>query len=52
MPEELRTFLLGASIGVAFGLFRLSPPVPPSVAGVLGIVGIFVGWAIVSRLLG
>lgn len=51
MPEELRTFLLGASIGIAFGLFRLAPPVPPTVAGVLGIVGIFVGWAVVVRLL-
>jgi XapX domain-containing protein len=52
MPEELRTLMLGAAIGVAFGLFRLAPPVPPTVAGVLGILGMFLGWAAVGRLLG
>lgn len=51
MTTALLAFLAGLGCGVVFSLLRLPIPAPPSVAGLLGIVGVFVGYLLVSRLL-
>jgi XapX domain-containing protein len=40
----LQALALGILIGLTFGLVRLPVPAPPTLAGVLGVVGISAGW--------
>ncbi|WP_136689796.1 XapX domain-containing protein [Halorhabdus amylolytica] len=40
--------LTGLLTGIVFGFFEVPIPAPPSLAGVMGIVGIFLGY----RLMG
>ena len=35
---------LGFAIGVIFALFGFKPPSPDNLAGIAGIIGIFIGW--------
>lgn len=42
----------GLVVGVIFGLLRLPIPAPPSIVGVLGIVGLWGGWSLVQTYLG
>lgn len=35
---------VGILVGLTFGFTRLPVPAPPTIAGVLGIVGITIGW--------
>ncbi len=44
MKEVLLSFLTGFSAGLLFSLLKLPIPAPQSPAGVMGIVGIFVGY--------
>lgn len=46
----LQAFLAGVVAGVLFGVLRMPVPAPPTVAGLLGIVGITVGWRLVVWL--
>lgn len=43
-------FAAGAFVGLVFGVLRLTPPAPPTWAGVAGIVGIVVARQIVGWL--
>jgi len=40
----------GIVAGAAFGLIGVSVPAPPELAGVIGIVGSFVGYRLVGSL--
>ena len=51
MIDALVALATGLVVGVVFALVKLPPPAPQTLAGVLGIVGIVAGWAIVSRAL-
>ena len=51
MIAVLQGLALGLVVGVVFGLFRLQPPAPATWAGVAGIVGIVLGWMVVSHFL-
>jgi XapX domain-containing protein len=42
-------FLTGTLTGAAFAFLEVPIPAPPNVAGVLGIVGIYVGFKLVER---
>ncbi len=44
MKEILLSFLTGFFAGFLFSLLKLPIPAPPSLAGVMGIVGIFAGY--------
>jgi XapX domain-containing protein len=44
----LYSLLTGLSTGLLFALLKLPIPAPPAFAGVLGIIGIWVGFAIVN----
>lgn len=49
MPKELTLSLLtGFGVGVLFSLLRLPIPAPPALAGILGIVGIYLGYMVVT----
>ena len=39
---------LGIIIGSIFAIFRFKPPSPDNLSGILGIVGIYVGWVLVG----
>ena len=39
---------LGVIVGAFFAIFGLKPPSPDNIVGIMGIVGIFLGWAIMG----
>ena len=50
MRQIMDNLALGAMLGAVFGFFRVMPPVPPTVAGLMGIVGVFLGWYVASGI--
>ena len=42
---------LGMLVGAVFGLVRLQPPAPATLAGIMGIIGLFIGGKIVSVIM-
>ncbi|SFL87866.1 XapX domain-containing protein [Salibacterium qingdaonense] len=46
MQEALLSLFTGLGVGFLFALVRLPIPAPPALPGILGIVGIFLGWKI------
>lgn len=51
MTHWLLALAAGALVGAVFGFLRLPVPAPPSVAGILGIVGLAVGYGLVQPLI-
>lgn len=51
MKEIFLTTLTGAGVGTVFALFKLPVPAPPVFAGVMGIVGLWMGYMLVGKLL-
>lgn len=49
MRDVLLAFVVGTVTGVVFAFSKLPVPAPPTVAGVVGILGITVGWFLVRR---
>lgn len=45
------TTLVGAMVGGIFSAFKLPIPAPPVFAGLMGIVGLWIGYALVTRIL-
>lgn len=43
---------VGILVGLTFGFTRLPVPAPPTIAGVLGIVGITIGWQVATWVTG
>ena len=43
MGTVLLALLSGLLVGVLFSLLKLPVPVPPTLAGVMGVVGMFIG---------
>ena len=39
---------LGVIIGALFAIFGFKPPSPDNIVGIMGVVGIFLGWAIMG----
>jgi XapX domain-containing protein len=50
LKETLLALGTGSVVGVLFAVFRLPVPAPPTLAGVAGIVGIFVGYLVASKM--
>jgi XapX domain-containing protein len=51
--DVLRVFLAlvaGATTGALFAYLRVPVPAPPTVAGIMGIVGIYIGYRVVNAL--
>ncbi len=51
MLELAKAFGTGVIVGVVFTLLKLPIPAPPVLAGVLGIVGVFVGFLLVKTFM-
>lgn len=51
MREIFMTTLVGAIVGGVFSAFKLPIPAPPVFAGLMGIVGLWIGYAIVTKVL-
>ena len=45
LVSALQSGGLGVAIGVIFFVFGFKPPSPDNLAGIMGIIGIFIGWA-------
>jgi len=50
--SEAMALLAGAAMGFVFAIMRLPIPAPPTLAGVLGIVGITVGYFLATKFIG
>ncbi|MDA3129407.1 XapX domain-containing protein [Aliibacillus thermotolerans] len=50
MKELLLALLTGAIVGFLFAWIRLPIPAPPALAGVMGIVGIYLGYKLFGWL--
>lgn len=50
MREIILTTLVGAAVGGIFSAFKLPIPAPPVFAGLMGIVGLWIGYALVTRI--
>lgn len=40
----MNTFLIGLIVGAIFGILKADIPAPQTLSGVLGIVGLFIGY--------
>jgi len=47
MKEMVLSLISGVLVGAIFAVIRLPIPAPQTVAGVMGIVGIFLGYLLV-----
>jgi len=50
--HEVSALGLGLVVGFLFAILRLPIPAPPTLAGLLGIIGITLGFFIVSKIIG
>jgi XapX domain-containing protein len=50
VKEVLAATLTGMIVGAAFAALKLPIPAPPTLAGIMGIVGIFLGFLLVKSL--
>jgi XapX domain-containing protein len=51
MKDMLMTTAVGIATGAIFSIFKLPIPAPPVFAGLMGIVGLWIGYALVSRVI-
>lgn len=50
MKEVILATLTGIVVGGIFSFFRLPIPAPPTLAGIMGIIGIFIGYVLVKAI--
>lgn len=43
---------LGLAVGAIFALFKLPVPAPGNLPGVMGVVGLFLGWFTIATITG
>ena len=48
LVSALQSGGLGVAIGVIFAIVGFKPPSPDNLAGIAGIIGIFIGWAAIG----
>jgi XapX domain-containing protein len=51
MKDILLSILTGFGCGTIFAAFKLPVPAPPVFAGVAGIIGLWIGFDIITRVL-
>jgi XapX domain-containing protein len=51
MKEVLYTTLTGIAVGAIFSILKLPIPAPPVFAGLMGIVGLWIGFGVVQRFI-
>lgn len=48
--NNLFSLFTGLIVGVVFGLLKLPMPAPTTLAAIMGVIGIFVGYNLISYL--
>ncbi|MHB8483532.1 MAG: XapX domain-containing protein [Nitrospiria bacterium] len=48
MTDIIKALVLGGVVGSIFGFFKVEIPAPPTLAGVAGILGLFLGYILVK----
>jgi XapX domain-containing protein len=48
--EVICSLLTGAAVGLLFAKLKLPIPAPQNLVGVMGIVGIFLGYVVASKI--
>jgi XapX domain-containing protein len=51
IKEVFLTTLTGIAVGGIFSILKLPIPAPPVFAGLMGIVGLWIGYGIVQRFI-
>ncbi|MEY3434787.1 MAG: hypothetical protein RLZZ195_269 [Pseudomonadota bacterium] len=51
MKEIFLTTIVGAVVGGIFSAFKLPIPAPPVFSGLMGIVGLWIGYALVTKVM-
>jgi XapX domain-containing protein len=51
MKEIIFSVLTGFGCGVVFAAFKLPVPAPPVFAGVAGIIGLWLGFDVITRFI-
>lgn len=51
MKETLLAILTGFAAGAVFALFKLPVPAPPVFAGVAGIIGLWAGYGVITKII-
>jgi XapX domain-containing protein len=51
MKEIIFSVLTGFGCGVIFAAFKLPVPAPPVFAGVAGIIGLWLGYDVITRFI-
>lgn len=51
MKEIIFSVLTGFGCGVVFAAFKLPVPAPPAFAGVAGIIGLWLGFDVITRFI-
>jgi XapX domain-containing protein len=46
----MQAFILGGIVGGVFAIFRMPVPAPATLAGVLGILGLYAGYQLITRI--
>ena len=49
MKEGILALMTGTFVGGLFSIIKLPIPAPKSISGILGIVGIFIGYTLVQK---
>ena len=49
--SALKSGVLGLVVGAVFAVFGFKPPSPDNLTGIMGIIGIFAGWVLLSYFL-
>ena len=51
MKDILLSIITGFGCGIVFAAFKLPVPAPPVFAGVAGIIGLWLGYDIITKVL-
>ena len=51
MKEIIFSVLTGFGCGVVFAAFKLPVPAPPVFAGVAGIIGLWLGYVVITKFI-
>jgi XapX domain-containing protein len=51
MKDVFLAILTGFASGAVFALFKLPVPAPPVFAGVAGIIGLWAGYSVITKII-
>jgi len=51
MANNFLSLFTGFVVGIIFSIFKLPIPAPQVLAGILGIIGIFIGYTLVNLII-